>query len=82
MRLDSREVIHGKLELRKKQTLSDLEKRLAPAGFVRIHRCYLLNVSRLARIEPYAKDSRVVILQDGTRLPVSRSGYERLKRLL
>ena len=72
----------GKLGLRKKQTLSELEKRLEPAGFVRIHRCYLLNVTRLARIEPYAKDSRVVILRDGTRLPVSRSGYERLKRLL
>jgi len=72
----------GKLGLRKKQTLSELEKRLQPAGFVRIHRCYLLNVSRLARIEPYAKDSRVVILRDGTRLPVSRAGYERLKRLL
>ncbi len=72
----------GKLGLRKKQTLSEIEKRLQPAGFVRIHRCYLLNVTRLARIEPYAKDSRVVILRDGTRLPVSRSGYERLKRLL
>ena len=72
----------GKLGLRKKQTLSELEKRLEPAGFVRIHRCYLLNVTRLARIEPYAKDSRVVILQDGKRLPLSRSGYERLKHLL
>ena len=72
----------GKLGLKKKQTLSELEKQLEPAGFVRIHRCYLLNVSRLARIEPYAKDSRVVILRDDTRLPVSRAGYERLKRLL
>lgn len=76
-------VIHaGKLRLRKKQPLSELEALLDPDSFVRIHRCYLLNVSRLARIEPYAKDSRVAFLRDGTRLPVSRSGYARLKQLL
>lgn len=67
--------------LRKKQTLSELEELLGDP-FVRIHRCYLLNVDRLERIEPYAKDSRVAFLTDGTRLPVSRSGYSRLKRFL
>ena len=76
-------VIHaGKLHLRKKQPLGELESMLDAEAFVRIHRCYLLNVSRLARIEPYAKDSRVAFLRDGTRLPVSRSGYARLKQLL
>ena len=37
---------------------------------------------RLARLELYAKDSRVAILRVGTRLPVSRAGYARLKELL
>jgi two-component system LytT family response regulator len=55
---------------------------LDPARFVRIHRSYLLNVERLERLDLYAKDSRVAILADGTRLPVSRSGYARLKELL
>jgi two-component system LytT family response regulator len=32
----------------------------------------------MARIEPYARDSRIAILAGGTRLPVSRSGYARL----
>jgi two-component system LytT family response regulator len=36
----------------------------------------------VARIEPYGKDSRLAILIDGTRLPVSRTGYARLKALL
>ena len=36
----------------------------------------------MARIEPYGKDSRLAILTDGTRLPVSRTGYARLKSLL
>jgi two-component system LytT family response regulator len=67
---------------RKQQTLAELEAQLDPTRFVRIHRSYLLNVERLARIELYAKDSRVAILRDGTRLPVSRAGYARLQELL
>ena len=72
----------GEGKLRKQQTLGDLEASLDPARFLRIHRSYLLNVDRLAKIELYAKDSRVAVLKDGTRLPVSRSGYGRLRELL
>jgi two-component system LytT family response regulator len=72
----------GGEEHRKSQTLAELEARLDPARFVRIHRAYLLNVERLARLELYAKDSRVAILADGTKLPVSRAGYARLRELL
>ena len=68
--------------LRKAQTLTSLAGRLDPGTFVQIHRSYLLNVEFLSRIELYAKDSRVAILRDGTRLPVSRSGYGRLRDLL
>lgn len=66
----------------KKQRLSDLQAALDPKKFVRIHRSYILNVDRLARLELYAKDSRMAILKDGTKLQVSRSGYEALKELL
>jgi DNA-binding LytR/AlgR family response regulator len=38
----------------------------------RIHRSYLLNLERLARIEPDGSDTRTAILTDGSRLPVSR----------
>ena len=47
-----------------------------------MHRSYIVNLESLARVEPYAKDSRVAVLKDGTRIPVSRAGYERLKGLL
>lgn len=67
---------------RKQQTIAELEALLDPARFVRIHRCFIINVERLARIEPYAKDSRLAILADGTKLPVSRAGYARLRALL
>jgi two-component system, LytTR family, response regulator len=68
--------------LLKEQTLGDLEAQLDPRRFVRIHRSYLLNLDRLARVELYAKDSRIAILTDGTRLPVSRAGNQRLQDLL
>jgi two-component system LytT family response regulator len=66
----------------KDQTMGALEAQLDPARFVRIHRSYFLNIDRIAKVELYAKDSRVAILRDGTRLPVSRAGYARLSRLL
>ena len=71
----------GKKHL-KQQTISSLEAALDPKNFVRIHRSYLVNLERVARLEPYSKDSHVVILNDGARLPVSRSGYARLKAFL
>ena len=66
----------------KDQTLGVTEGLLDPARFVRIHRSYLLNIDRIARVELYAKDSRIAILRDGTKLPVSRAGYARLAKLL
>jgi two-component system LytT family response regulator len=66
----------------KQQTLSDLESSLDPARFVRIHRSYLLNLDRLARIDTEGGEPKAVALHDGTRLPLSRSGYARLKGML
>jgi two-component system LytT family response regulator len=66
----------------KQQTLSDLERSLDPGRFVRIHRSYLLNLDRLARIDTEGGEPKAVLLNDGTRLPLSRSGYGRLKVLL
>jgi two-component system LytT family response regulator len=66
----------------KEQTLGDLESQLDPRRFVRIHRSYLVNIERIAKVELYAKDSRIAILNDGTKLPVSRAGYQRLQALL
>lgn len=71
----------GKKHL-KQQTIASLEASLDPTEFVRIHRSYLVNLERVARIEPYGKDSRLAILTTGARLPVSRTGYARLKALL
>lgn len=66
----------------KDQTLSAVEATLDPARFVRVHRSFVLNIDRIAKVELYAKDSRMAILRDGARLPVSRAGYARLQQLL
>jgi two-component system LytT family response regulator len=71
----------GKKHL-KQQTIASVEAGLDPERFVRIHRSYIVNFERVVRIEPYGKDSRLAILADGSRLPVSRAGYARLKSLL
>ena len=66
----------------KDQTMAAVEAMLDPMRFVRVHRSYILNIERIARVELYAKDSRIAILRDGRRLPVSRAGYARLAKLL
>ena len=62
----------------KQQAIAAVEAALDPARFVRIHRSAIVNLERVARIEPYGKESRVAILADGARLTVSRAGYARL----
>jgi len=66
----------------KQQTVSSIEEQLDPKMFVRVHRSYIVNLERVARIEPYAKDSRIAVLTDGTQIPVSKTGHARLKVLL
>jgi two-component system LytT family response regulator len=66
----------------KQLTLSSIETALDPRQFLRIHRSYIVNLDRVAKVEPYGKDSKVAVLQDGTKLPVSRAGYARLRDVL
>ena len=63
-------------------SLKLLESKLPPDKFMRVHRSFIVNLDRISRIELYAKDSRIAILEDGTKVPVSRSGYSRLRELL
>jgi len=71
----------GKKHL-KQQTISSLETALDPSRFLRIHRSYIVNLERVARVEPYGKDSHVAVLSNGTQLPVSKTGYTRLRTFL
>jgi two-component system, LytTR family, response regulator len=66
----------------KQQTIASLENALDPKRFIRIHRGFLVNIERIARIEPNTKDTWVAVLTDGARIPVSRAGYTRFNSLL
>ena len=66
----------------KNQALAELEAQLEPGRFLRIHRSYLVNVEHVARIEQTSKDSHCAILKDGSKLPVSRSGYQKIRTAL
>lgn len=66
----------------KNQRLSDLEGQLDADKFLRIHRSYLLNLECLARIEQAGKDSHVAVLKDGGKLPISRSGYQKVRSVI
>jgi two-component system LytT family response regulator len=63
----------------KNQSMAELESQLAPEQFMRIHRSYIVNIECVSRIEQASKDSHVAILKDGSRLPISRSGYQKIR---
>ena len=63
-------------------TMKYFEERLNADQFIRIHRSYLVHVGQIAQLESYEKGSYLLILKDGTKLPVSGSGHARLKQVL
>ncbi|WP_316685191.1 LytTR family DNA-binding domain-containing protein [Undibacterium sp. Jales W-56] len=74
-------VSEGKSYL-KTQSLSELEAQLDPKKFVRVHRSYLINIERLQSVERYSKDSHVALMRSGKQIPISRTGYERMKDIM
>jgi two-component system LytT family response regulator len=66
----------------KKKTMSYYEEILDQNQFVRIHRSYILNINYITKIEPLDKNNQLAILKTGNKLPLSKSGYLRLKEVL
>lgn len=60
-------------------TLAELETRLDPGRFLRVHRSHLVNVARIASIEPSDSGDARVHLEDGTAVPCSRRYRESLR---
>lgn len=65
-----------------RETMTNLETRLDPAEFVRIHRSTIVRLSRIRELEPLFQGDYVLILEDGTRLTSSRGYRDRLQELL
>lgn len=66
----------------KNKTMSHFEDSLDAQYFVRTHRSYIVHVQRITRIEPYEKENFVALLTNGAQVPVSKSGYARLRTVL
>jgi two-component system LytT family response regulator len=66
----------------KKKTMSYYEQILDPKLFFRTHRSFIINLQQLTRIEPMEKNSYVAVLKSGKHIPLSRSGYSKLKEVL
>jgi two-component system, LytTR family, response regulator len=73
--------VGGKRHLHR-ETLSNLEQQLDPGRFVRIHRSTIVNVERVKELVPYFHGEYVVMLEDGTKLKLSRSYRDRLPAIL
>ena len=66
----------------KNQRLSELEEQLDAEQFLRIHRSYIVNIACVDRIEQATRDSHVAVLKDGSRVPVSRTGYQMIRAVI
>jgi two-component system LytT family response regulator len=62
--------------------MAELEQGLDPSLFLRVHRSFIVNVGAIERIEALTRDSWCAVLKDGKRVPVSRSGYQKVRELL
>lgn len=66
----------------KAQRISELEAQLDPRRFVRVHRSFIVNLRQVHALERTESSGHAVRLKSGKRIPVSRSGHERLLAVL
>ncbi|MFN7328371.1 MAG: LytR/AlgR family response regulator transcription factor, partial [Bacteroidota bacterium] len=66
----------------KNKTMNFYEQSLDPQQFVRVHRSYMVQINQITKIEPYQKETHLAILRTGVQIPVSKTGYVKLKSML
>jgi two-component system LytT family response regulator len=66
----------------KPQRISEIEEQLDPKTFLRVHRSFIINLAHLQTIERHGADGHAARLRSGKRVPISRSGYERLRTMV
>jgi two-component system LytT family response regulator len=66
----------------KNKTMTFYEQSLDAQQFVRVHRSYIVHISQITKIEPYQKETHLAILRGGQQIPISKTGYAKLKIIL
>lgn len=66
----------------KNKTMSFYEQSLDPNLFVRVHRSFIVHIGQITKIEPYQKETHMAILRHGQQIPISKTGYPKLKSIL
>ena len=75
--------IHTKAEAHLlRESMKNMEAKLDPKTFVRIHRSAIVNIDRIKELEPWFHGEYIVIMRDGTRLTASRVFSDRLSALI
>ncbi len=72
----------GKSAQMVRQTLGAMETQLDPAKFLRIHRSAIVNIERIQELQPMFSGEHAVVMEDGTRLTLSRKYRDKLFELL
>jgi two-component system LytT family response regulator len=65
-----------------RETMNEMEAKLDPLKFLRIHRSAIVNIERIRELQQHFNGEYIVLLQDGTELKLSRSRREQLQTLL
>jgi two-component system LytT family response regulator len=65
-----------------RETMNEMERRLNPSEFIRIHRSTIVRADRIRELRPWFHGEHQVILRDGTELMLSRARRGRLESVL
>jgi two-component system LytT family response regulator len=66
----------------KAQRISEIEQQLDPKVFLRVHRSFIVNLAHLKGIEREGAERHAARLRSGRKVPISRSGYEKLRKMV
>lgn len=58
------------------------EEHLSSDDFIRIHRSYIVKVSNIKQFEAAEKDSYTLFTYDNQKLPMSKTGFQKLRQIL
>ena len=66
----------------KQMTMGYLEEHLDPAEFIRVHRSHIVRINQIVQLEPYDKETKVLVMKSGKKIHTSKAGLKRLRETL